>query len=519
MSDASNAIEVYLTYLNDICPDIDPGIVSCIMACLENTQWDDPQSVDDFNHIAVIALIEAEGCDELSLRELYLQTAIEALESSLAIEKNSLALFHYSIVLSMLGDRQRSLNLAWARWLELTAHKAEVSKAIKIFYFPPDSHRHSGYRAEVYDQVLATSNGYQQALQLLAEALCCSSLVFYNGTGIRWLKLASQVRPDSVQLNLKLGVAMCTAQLWEGIYYLNHSQQLAPNNLQVMHALFLACRGIGNFEAAQYWHRLAAGSSVESELLPHWTQLASDSPFTYVPFDGGLTLAVEANFKSLVTSVLVAEGDWFEDEMEFWRHWIKPGMTVIDVGANVGVYTFSAAIQVGASGGVLAIEPFSGCVDCLKESKRINQLGWVTICHGAASDHQGTARLSLNSASELNELVMDDQATGNFEAVACFTLDQLFEQEALKKVDIIKIDAEGHELAVLAGSERILSKFSPVILYENIAGSHGSNQAVTEYLVSIGYQLFCYRPYVRDLIPVNSIKNIGGSLNIIAMRK
>jgi hypothetical protein len=68
MSDASNAIEIYSTYLNDICPDVDPGIVSETLAGLENTEWDDPQTVDDFNHIAVIALIEAEYCDDLTVR-------------------------------------------------------------------------------------------------------------------------------------------------------------------------------------------------------------------------------------------------------------------------------------------------------------------------------------------------------------------------------------------------------------------------------------------------------------------
>jgi ribosomal protein L11 methylase PrmA len=62
--------------------------------------------------------------------------------------------------------------------------------------------------------------------------------------------------------------------------------------------------------------------------------------------------------RSIVTSVLIAEGDWFEKEMEFWRNWVKPGMTVIDVGANVGVYTFSAAVKVGSEGCVLAVDLF-----------------------------------------------------------------------------------------------------------------------------------------------------------------
>jgi len=246
-----------------------------------------------------------------------------------------------------------------------------------------------------------------------------------------------------------------------------------------------------------------------------------DSPFTYVQFESNLLLAVEASFKSIVTSVLVAEGDWFEKEMEFWRNWIKPGMTVIDVGANVGVYTFSAAQRVGSQGKVLAVEPFSGCVRCLEETCRINQFSWVKVCAGAASDRMGSARLSLSASSELNELVANDASvsmeSGAFEEVVCFTLDGLMEQENLQQVDILKIDAEGHELAVLMGSQRILLEFKPIILYENIAGSQGSNLPVANYLIDQGYNLFRYQPYLQDLIPLENLNTLQGNLNIVAL--
>ncbi len=254
-----------------------------------------------------------------------------------------------------------------------------------------------------------------------------------------------------------------------------------------------------------------------------WTTLAMDSPFTYVQFESNLLMAVEASFKSIVTSVLVAEGDWFEKEMEFWRNWIKPGMTVIDVGANVGVYTFSAAQRVGSQGKVLAVEPFSGCVRCLEETCRINQFSWVKICAGAASDRVGSARLSLSASSELNELVANNASismeSGAFEEVACFTLDSLREQENLQQVDFLKIDAEGHELAVLMGSQRILSEFSPIILYENIAGNQDSNLPVAHYLIAQGYNLFRYQPYLQDLIPLDNLNTLQENLNIIALPK
>jgi FkbM family methyltransferase len=517
MSDASNAIEVYSTYLGDVCPEIDPAIVSRSLFGLETIQWNDPQSIDDFNQIAVIALIEAEYCDDLTARQLYVEMALEALNNSLAIAKNYLALAHLSFLMSMVGNRSQAMNLAWDGWLALATQNLKEENKNGLVYLPVVRSGLKTYRSELLIDILNENSLKQRLLLLLSEALCFSSLVFYNQTGIRWSKLALGLQPNSAGLNLKLGTAMCTANQWEGIYYLSNAQKIFPYDISLIQALYLACRDIGKMAEAGDWLDLARKScSSLGNLSAKWTDLTVSTPFTYVAFDNDVTLAVEASFKSLVTSVLVAEGDWFEEEMEFWRDWLKPGMTVIDVGANVGVYTFSAATRVGSTGKVLAVEPFSGCVRCLEETVRINGFDWVTICDGAASDRQGTARLSLSSASELNELVMDDREGGSFDEVACFTLDRLFEQENLERVDMIKIDAEGHELSILAGSKRISSEFSPVILYENIAGSHGSNQAVAEYLISIGYGLFFYRPYVKELLPLASLDNLSNNLNIIA---
>ncbi|MCX7596056.1 MAG: FkbM family methyltransferase, partial [Fischerella sp.] len=90
----------------------------------------------------------------------------------------------------------------------------------------------------------------------------------------------------------------------------------------------------------------------------------------------------------------------------------------------------------------------------------------------------------------------------SFEEVPCFSLDSLIERENLTQVDFIKIDAEGHEMSVLAGSNRLLSQFSPVIIYENIAGNRGSNLPVADYLRARGYHLFRYQPYIKELISI-----------------
>jgi FkbM family methyltransferase len=284
----------------------------------------------------------------------------------------------------------------------------------------------------------------------------------------------------------------------------------------------LAYRNLPEAKAAEYW--LQQGVTHFNPNSPDvgewiWTQARPENPFTYVPYDN-LILTVEANLKSITTAVLLAQKDWFEAEMELWRTQIRPDMTVIDVGANVGVYTFSAAQRVGETGKVIAIEPFKACVNCLQETSRINQLPWVKIYEAAASDYCGSAKLSLHNASELNEVISDNSPNydlANTVTIQCLTLDSLIETENLTRVDWLKIDAEGHEIKVLQGAERLLTEFKPNIIYENIAGAHGSNGAIMEYIQAKGYQVYSYRPYIQELVPVTDANQLNSQLNLIAV--
>jgi hypothetical protein len=65
----------------------------------------------------------------------------------------------------------------------------------------------------------------------------------------------------------------------------------------------------------------------------------------------------------------------------------------------------------------------------------------------------------------------------------------------------------------------LLADFQPGIIYENIAGSQGDNFPVAQFLTDKGYNLFRYRPYLQELIPLDSIDDLQGNLNIIALPK
>lgn len=515
MESSSSYITIYHQYLQTVCPGLDQPTLERIDHSLHHTAWDEPQSPLDYNNLAVVALIEAENSDDRSMREMYLEMAIAALNEG---TDHPLCTAHSIVVQSLIGEAE-TLQVAFSTLISciLPAYHAATPIATGLIYLPQSWQNHLGIEYSQLSHILRLEDSYQQSLLLLGETLRRTQLVFYNPTGLRFLQLATQLFPQSPALNVSLGVSSIMNAQWEGLLYLQRANQHAPDNSLILQALFLAYKDLGQPDVAEVWRESAKASQQEPASIWTWANLPSESRMTYVPFDNTL-LAVQSSFQSIVTSVLLAEGSWFEREMEFWQDQIQPEMTVLDVGANVGVYTVTAANRVGAKGRVIAIEPFSDCVQCLEETRRVNNLDWVTVKRGAASDRDGIARLALHGASELNQLVMEEGSAtpGNVEEVPCFKLDTLVEEEKLQRVDILKIDAEGHELQVLNGSDRLLKTFAPIILYENVAGSQGSNLPVAEFLFNHNYQLFRYQPFVKQLVPVQSTNDLQGSLNIIA---
>ena len=516
--------DCYQKYL-DTCLNLNLDMFSAIAtSLLEGTSGDNPTSALELNNFGVMALVEAEQCQDSSMRGFFLEMAVEALSSGVELHGDPLCAAHLAMVFAMTGEIEQAMQTAFPTLINTLqpAYTTTQPLAPGIVYLPPATD-FTNSRSEKLAAILQLKDGYAQALLVLSEVICRVQLVFYNDTGLDSLHLAAQLFNDSISINLKLGIASIINKQWQGLLYLHRARKLNQNCASILQALHLAYRDLGQIEIANFWlvSNRESHSKKPDYLNWKWTELEVNSLITYVPFESQILLAVEPSLRSLVTSVLIAEGDWFEKEMEFWRNSIKPGMTVIDVGANVGVYTFSAALKVGVEGYVLAVEPFSGCVRCLEETCRINQLGWVKVCAGAASNHNGTAKLALHTANELNEIIDADAATenstGTFEEVNCFSLDSLIEQENISQVDFLKIDAEGHEIKVLEGSKRIIKDFAPTILYENIAGSKGSNLDVANFMVENGYQLFRYQPCVEQLIPLTSLEDLQGKLNIIAL--
>ena len=210
----------------------------------------------------------------------------------------------------------------------------------------------------------------------------------------------------------------------------------------------------------------------------------------------GIRVCCPDDMRLMTPYVLREQHDWFEDEIRFFRHLVAPDTVFIDIGANYGLYTLSVARR-GARR-VWAYEPCAETADHLRRSIAINGFSSARLMQQALSDRPGAGRLLNSENPELNALAAEDDARG--EAVELTSLDEEWRRHGWQDVDLVKIDAEGHELKVLAGGERFFREQSPLVMLEIKAGAT-LDLAPTQQLLAWGYACYRLAPGLPALVP------------------
>lgn len=220
-----------------------------------------------------------------------------------------------------------------------------------------------------------------------------------------------------------------------------------------------------------------------------------------LPLIDGTRVVVPDSLNLITPYVLVEQQDWFEDEIKFLRKVLRPGQQVIDIGANYGLYTVSMAAAIGPQGRAWAFEPASSTATFLAKSIAENGFTHITLEKCALSSQPGTAHLSLNDNSELNELVRDgNNPSGQSEEVTLTTLDECMLRHGWTDIDFMKIDAEGEEENILKGGQKFFTSLSPLIVYEVKAGTT-LHLELTETFAKLGYQSYRLVPGMNVLTP------------------
>jgi FkbM family methyltransferase len=169
-----------------------------------------------------------------------------------------------------------------------------------------------------------------------------------------------------------------------------------------------------------------------------------------------------------VISGALALGVYETFEMELFRDILTEGMTVLDIGANIGIYSVIAAKHVGQTGKVLACEPEPVNFSILKHNIEQNGFTNVVAYDRAIADKEGTMELHLSKTNKGHHSLVggDSNDFSSFISVPVITGDMLLAEAHIEKIDVMKIDIEGAEPLALAGLEKTLELFDLTLFFE-----------------------------------------------------
>lgn len=168
----------------------------------------------------------------------------------------------------------------------------------------------------------------------------------------------------------------------------------------------------------------------------------------------------------VVLPALRDEGRWEPEEGEWLRARLRPGMVVVDVGANVGYHALLTAAVVGESGRVIAIEPEPLNYALLCANITRNDRRNVTPINAAAGDATGVAELTRASdnAGDHRAFRRSGATDDRVVRVPMLALDDLL--PATLKSDIVIIDTQGYDHRVIRGMAKHLERCRPSMLVE-----------------------------------------------------
>ena len=212
---------------------------------------------------------------------------------------------------------------------------------------------------------------------------------------------------------------------------------------------------------------------------------------------------------------------------------LTPGMTFVDVGAHIGLLTLPAARAVGSGGKVLAIEPVPLSFALLNHTVAINgMLDRVATIRAAAGTNKSRSKFYVTDILGHSSFFQPGQTT---EPAIEIEVDVLPIDDLVhpgERVDLVKIDVEGAELAVLDGMTRIIAENPHLAIIAEYGPTHLKRNQITSSqwfaaFESCGFQPFvidelsgaCVRANLSDLPDVASVNILFGRADSPTLRR
>jgi len=190
---------------------------------------------------------------------------------------------------------------------------------------------------------------------------------------------------------------------------------------------------------------------------------------------------------------------------------------VVDVGVNMGWYSLLYASIMNDEGRVLAFEPDPGNCHWIKKAIEVNGYECIELFQMALADTPSEGKFYPRAESGWGSILKPRVDSNLFAPpfdVKIETLDNMCERMGIEKIDVLKIDVEGADIAVLKGSLSILKKSPDVKLVMDVDwGEMAMRNSVGKLLQKIGFTLYEIGPEVRKISRIDH--NV---MEIVAMK-
>jgi FkbM family methyltransferase len=225
-----------------------------------------------------------------------------------------------------------------------------------------------------------------------------------------------------------------------------------------------------------------------------------NSVFQHLHFCGEISISVGArairmrHYGYQIENALYWQGidtAWEPTTMAVWRTLAAHARSVLDIGANTGLFALVAQ-ALNPSATVVAVEPVARIYEKLAHNVALNGMGIVCVCEGV-SDTVGLGTFVDPGTAHFYTITIEQGAGesaglepgANRRTVALTTIDALSERLGLGHVDLVKLDVESHEPAALSGATKTLRHHRPNLIVEIWNDSVGA--AVDAILRDAGY--------------------------------
>lgn len=247
----------------------------------------------------------------------------------------------------------------------------------------------------------------------------------------------------------------------------------------------------GAARQANWLYRLvgAARAAARRKLVAGWHRFEG----AYVPLRDG-TLHFVPRELDLHGYTVLTKGDADQVNAPILARFCAPGTAAVDVGANIGELTVPFARAVGPEGACLAVEPIPFLAEALRRTAFANGLDWIEVFQCAASAGAAVANLDLRYGEGAlidsgGSRLVESAVAGSVQ-VATEPLDDIIARSGVgaRRVSLIKIDVEGHELPVLRGAEATLRRHRPALAIEFGNDSPEARAGMAALLQGHGYE-------------------------------